>query len=216
MAIFDVNEELSRQAKVGAPDIVGKGEGAMWMKALGYNPTTGKENKWGSVLHAIPGMATYSNLGAGAISKGSDVNKVIKEGRDEAIGYDLNKVALGLDIFKMAATAGMGGAVGAGAGAGFSNGMAQTLMGGSPGLMQAGMAAGNAGNAISQSDLMNSGGTGMDSMGQYNKVMGTIGNAGGVSNSLARTIQGGMAYNNALDEGSALLHPPVNEPFSYL
>ena len=234
MAIFDTTAELGTQRKTTAPDIVKKGEGAGFMKALGYDPTTGQENKWGKVLHAIPGMSTMTNLYAGGISKGTDINKVLKEGRDEAISYDLNKVALGLDVFKMAAAPGMGGA------AGFSNPLAQTLMGGATDVMSQGINSGDNMNKVSEADLADARASmspqdyknyveamgydvqgqgnqgGMNGMGKYNNFMNTLGNVGGVANSLARTIQGGMAYNNELKQASKGLYQQENDNFSYL
>lgn len=206
MAIFDVNSEQTRQSKTIAPDIVGKGEGAGFMRALGYDPTTGQENKWGKVLHAPLGFSTATNLIAGGISKGSDINQVLKEGRDEAISYDLNKAALGVDIFKMAASAGLAGGVGSG----LSNSLAQTLVGSAPGMMAGANAGANAGqvmNSVSASDLTGN---------KLKNLLSGGNNIGGVANSLTRTIQGGMAYNNSLDEASKGLYTQTDEPFSYL
>lgn len=235
MAIFDTSQELTRQSRTVAPDVIGKGSGSGLMKALGYDPTTGQENKWGSVLHAIPGMSTATNLIAGSVTKGTDLNQVIKEGRDEALAYDLNKIALGTEIFKMGASAGLGGGIGSG----LSNPLARTLLGNSPDLLTNTATDTDGINSISTDDLdeakasmspmdyrryvkamgykiKEDGSLGTNMLGKYNKTMGFLGNAGGVANALSRTIAGGMAYNNELDQASKGLYKTVDEPFSYL
>lgn len=234
MAIFDTSQELTRQSRTVAPNVIGRGSGSGLMKALGYDPTTGQENKWGSVLHAIPGMSTATNLIAGNVTKGTDLNQVIKEGRDEALAYDLNKIALGTEIFKMGASAGLGGGIGSG----LSNPLARTLLGNSPDLLTNTATDTDGINSISTDDLdeakasmspmdyrryvkamgYNEPATGNNMVG-VNKtggILNNIGNLGGVANALTRTIQGGMAYNNELDQASKGLYKTVDEPFSYL
>lgn len=138
--IFADNRELDRQGKYTAPEKV-TGAKRVMLAALGYKDT-GESNGWGKVMNMTPGVSAIGrNALAGAISKGTDTNQVIKDQRGEAFQDSMNGLAFAFEGAKLAATMGTGGAAGS-----LGNGLVQKLgMGG--------MA--NAGGSAIQSTLSN-------------------------------------------------------------
>lgn len=108
MALFRDNMELGRQARHVGFDAV-DGFNKSMLGVLGFKET-GERNLWGKLNPAqlIPGVSTLSNVAAGALSKGTDTNEVIKGGRDEALSNEMNKLAFAKDVAAMAVGGGAG------------------------------------------------------------------------------------------------------------
>lgn len=115
--IFQSNYELNRQGRYVAPEKV-TGARKVALAALGYKDT-GESNTWGKIMNMTPGVTAIGrNALAGALSKDTDTNTVIKAQRGEAFQDSMNGLAVGLESAKLAGTLGLGGAGGSLTGAG--------------------------------------------------------------------------------------------------
>lgn len=164
MAVFNRNEELTRQAqRIGMDKVKGGRKVAMAM--LGYKDD-GTKNLWGKINpgQLTPGYNTLSNIAARGLSKGTDTNAVLKEQTDEALGTDMAALNFAKQVATTVGTGGAGGSLGSVFGSGKMGKLGSVMGIGKKDLpMDLTPDAEGAQKAIDESNIMDSNANNLDS-----------------------------------------------------